>query len=97
MMHCIAGFGLWVVWSPPFVKGGADFNMTAWWLVLHGVIDADQWWRVPHVPRVPGGGWRWRVGVAAARCSLLAARRCCWLLADARCRARAARRWLDAG
>jgi hypothetical protein len=40
MMHCIAGFGLWVVWSPPFVKGGADFNMTAWWLVLHGVIDA---------------------------------------------------------
>jgi hypothetical protein len=39
MMHIVAGLGLYIVWAPPFVKGGSDFNMTCWWTVLMDVTD----------------------------------------------------------
>jgi hypothetical protein len=34
MIHVIAGFGLYVVFAPPFVTGGREFNMTAWHAVF---------------------------------------------------------------
>jgi hypothetical protein len=34
MLHIVAGLGMFLVWSPLFIKGGADFNMTCWWTVL---------------------------------------------------------------
>jgi hypothetical protein len=34
MMHVVAGFGLCVVFAPPLVAGGADFNMTAWHVIF---------------------------------------------------------------
>jgi hypothetical protein len=37
MMHIVAGLGLYIVWAPPFVRGGSDFNMTCWWTVLMDV------------------------------------------------------------
>jgi hypothetical protein len=34
MLHIVAGLGMFLVWSPLFIKGGADFSMTCWWTVL---------------------------------------------------------------